>query len=163
MSFAVDPQRRQGRRGALALLVDELHPAQKGRGELVQPGVPLSRLLEAGLPVAPRPVRQIGLVLVQLRLRNGRQQSGPQLVVADVGIEQYGAEPAVALIAYTVPYRLSDEEAHLYTRARGVQPRPRRSPTPSGRAGDGRFRADDPVAPARLVARGELPVVVAAA
>ena len=60
----VDPQRRQGRRGALALLVDELHPAQKRRGELVQPGVPLDRLLEAGLPVAPRPVRQVGLVLV---------------------------------------------------------------------------------------------------
>ena len=65
--FPVDPQRRQGRRGALALLVDELHPAQKRRGELVQPGVSLGRLLEAGLPVAPRPVRQVGLVLVQLR------------------------------------------------------------------------------------------------
>jgi hypothetical protein len=60
--FAVDPQRRQGRRGALALLVDELHPAQKRRGELVQPGVPLGRLLEAGPAVAPRPVRQVGLV-----------------------------------------------------------------------------------------------------
>ena len=34
---------------------------------------------------------------MQLRLRHGRQQSGPQLVVADVGIEQHGAEPAVAL------------------------------------------------------------------
>ena len=95
--FAVDPQRRQGRRSALALLVDELHPAQKRRGELAQPGVPLGRLLEAGPAVAPRPVRQIGLVLVQLRRRYGRQQSGPQLVVADVGIEQHGAEPAVAL------------------------------------------------------------------
>ena len=31
--FAVDPQRRQGRRGALALFVDELHPAQKRCGE----------------------------------------------------------------------------------------------------------------------------------
>ena len=38
--FAVNPQRRQGRRGALTLLVDELHPAQKRRGELAQPGVP---------------------------------------------------------------------------------------------------------------------------
>ena len=75
--FAVDPQRRQGRRGALALLVDELHPAQKRCGELVQPGVPLSRLLEAGPAVAPRPVRQVGLVLLQLFLRHGRQQSGP--------------------------------------------------------------------------------------
>ena len=37
------------------------------------------------------------VVLVQLRLRHGRQQSGPQLVVGDVGIEQHGAEPAVAL------------------------------------------------------------------
>ena len=45
----------------------------------------------------PRPARQVGLVLLQLRLRHGRQQSGPQLVVADVGIEQHGAEPAVAL------------------------------------------------------------------
>ena len=95
--FAVDPQRRQGRRGAPALLVDELHPAQKRRGELAQPGVPLGGLLEAGPAVAPRPVRQVGLVLVQLRLRHGRQHSGPQLVVADVGIEQHGAEPAVAL------------------------------------------------------------------
>ena len=34
---------------------------------------------------------------MQLRLRHGRQHSGPQLVVADVGIEQHGAEPAVAL------------------------------------------------------------------
>ena len=30
-------QRRQRRRGAFALLVDELHPAQKRRGELTQP------------------------------------------------------------------------------------------------------------------------------
>ena len=37
------------------------------------------------------------VVLVQLCLRHGRQQSGPQLVVGDVGIEQHGAEPAVAL------------------------------------------------------------------
>ena len=34
---------------------------------------------------------------MQLLLRHGRQQSGPQLVVADLGIEQHGAEPAVAL------------------------------------------------------------------
>ena len=48
---------------------------------------------------SPRvPVRQVELVLVQLRrLRHGRQQSGPQLVVADVGIEQHRAEPAVAM------------------------------------------------------------------
>ena len=68
--FAVGPQRRQRRR-PLALLVDELHPAQKWPGELAQPGVPLGRLLEAGLPVAPRPVRQVGLVLAQLRLGHG--------------------------------------------------------------------------------------------
>ena len=95
--FAVGPQRRQRRRGALALLVDELHPAQKRRGELAQPGVPLGRLLEAGLPVAPRPVRQVGLVLAQLLLRHDGQQSGSQPVVADVGIEQHGAKPPVAL------------------------------------------------------------------
>ena len=59
--------------------------------------MPLGRLLEAGLPVAPRPVRQVGLVLAQLRLRHDGQQSGPQLVVDDVGIEQHGAEPPVAL------------------------------------------------------------------
>ena len=69
--FAVGPQRRQRRRRPLALLVDELHPAQKWPGELAQPGVPLGRLLEAGLAVAPRPVRQAGLVLAQLRLGNG--------------------------------------------------------------------------------------------
>ena len=69
--FAVGPQRRQRRRRSLALLVDELHPAQKRPGELAQPGVPLGRLLEAGLPVAPRPVRQVGLVVAQLRLRHG--------------------------------------------------------------------------------------------
>ena len=54
-------------------------------------------LSPASPAVAPRPVRQVGLVLVQLRRRHGRQQSGPQLVVGDVGIEQHGAEPAVAL------------------------------------------------------------------
>ena len=59
--------------------------------------MPLGRLLEAGLPVAPRPVRQVGLVLAQLLLRHDGQQSGPQLVVADAGIEQHGAEPAIAL------------------------------------------------------------------
>ena len=59
--------------------------------------MPLGRLLEAGLPVAPRPVRQVGLVLAQLLLRHDGQQSGPQPVVGDVGIEQHGAEPAVAL------------------------------------------------------------------
>ena len=32
--FAVGPQRRQGRRGAFALLVNELHSAQKRPGEL---------------------------------------------------------------------------------------------------------------------------------
>ena len=63
--FAVGPQRRQRRRRALALLVDELHPAQKRPGEPAQPGVPLGGLLEAGLPVAPRPVRQVGLVPAQ--------------------------------------------------------------------------------------------------
>ena len=95
--FAVGPQRRQRRRGVLGLLVDELHPAQKRRGELAQPGVPLRRLLEAGLPVAPRPVRQVGLVLAQLLLRHDGQQSGPQPVVDDVRIEQHGAKPPVAL------------------------------------------------------------------
>ena len=34
---------------------------------------------------------------MQLLLRHGRQQTGAQLVVADAGIEQHGAEPAVAL------------------------------------------------------------------
>ena len=57
----------------------------------------LGRLLEAGLPVASRPARQVGLVLAQLLLRHDGQQSGAQLVVADVRIEQHGAEPAVAL------------------------------------------------------------------
>ena len=69
--FAVGPQCRQRRRRPPALLVDELHPAQKRPGELAQPGVPLGRLLEAGLAVAPRPVRQVGLVLAQLRLGHG--------------------------------------------------------------------------------------------
>ena len=60
-----------GRRHALALLVDELHPGQKRRGELAQPRVPLGGLLEARLAVAPRPVRQVGLVFAQLGLRHG--------------------------------------------------------------------------------------------
>ena len=47
--------------------------------------------------IAPRPVRQVGLVLLQLLLRHGRQQSSPELVFADLWIEQHGAEPAVAL------------------------------------------------------------------
>ena len=59
--------------------------------------MPLGRLLEAGLPVAPRPARKVGLVLAQLLLRHDGQQSGAQFVVADVRIEQHGAEPAVAL------------------------------------------------------------------
>ena len=59
-------QRRQCRRHALALLVDELHAAQKRCGELAQPSVPLSGQHEARLAVAPRPVRQVGLVLAQL-------------------------------------------------------------------------------------------------
>ena len=59
--------------------------------------MPLGRLLEAGLPVAPRPARKVGLVLAQQLLRHDGQQSGAQLVVADVRIEQHGAEPAVAL------------------------------------------------------------------
>ena len=59
--------------------------------------MPLGRLLEAGLPVAPRPARQVGLVIAQLFLRHDGQQSGAQLVVANVRIEQHGAEPAVAL------------------------------------------------------------------
>ena len=54
--FAVNPQRRQRRRDALALLVDELHPGQERCGELAQPGVPFGGLLEAHLAVAPRPV-----------------------------------------------------------------------------------------------------------
>ena len=84
--LAVGPQRRQRRRRFPALLVDELHPAQKRRGELAQPGVPLGRLLDAGLSVAPRPARELGLVFAQLRLRHRAQQSGPQLVVADVAV-----------------------------------------------------------------------------
>ena len=95
--FAVGPQRRQGRRGAFALLVNELHPAQKRRSELAQPGVPRGRLLEAGPAIAPRPVREVGLGFLQLLLRHGQQQAGAQLVVADAGIEQHGAETAVAL------------------------------------------------------------------
>ena len=46
-------------------------------------------------------------------------------------------------------------------RARGVQPR--RGARQRQAGGHGRFRADDPAAPARLVARGDLPVVAAAA
>ena len=69
--FAVGPQRRQRRRRSLALLVDELHPAQERAGEPAQPGVPLGRLLKAGLPVAPSPAREVGLVLAQLCLRHG--------------------------------------------------------------------------------------------
>ena len=65
---------------------------------LAQPGVTLGRLLEAGLPVASRPTRQVGLVLAQLLLRHDGQQSGAQLVVADVGIEQHGAEPNRKLV-----------------------------------------------------------------
>ena len=34
---------------------------------------------------------------MQLLLRHGQQQAGAQLVVADAGIEQHGAETAVAL------------------------------------------------------------------
>ena len=68
--FAVGPRRRQYRRSSL--LVDELHPASNKRpGELAQSGVPLGRLLEARLPVAPRPLRQVGPVLAQLRLGHG--------------------------------------------------------------------------------------------
>ena len=46
-------------------------------------------------------------------------------------------------------------------RARGVQPRGGARQRQAG--GHGRLRADDPAAPARLVARGDLPVVAAAA
>ena len=64
-------------------------------------------------------------------------------------------------IAYTVPYQLSDAEAHLYkevtdyvreefNRAEALQN--------DKRAGHGRLRADHPAAPPRLVARGDLPV-----
>ena len=79
------------------MLVDERHPAQKRRGELAQPGVPRGGLLEARLAVAPRPVRQGGLVLAPLCLRHDGQQAGPQLGVADVGIEQHRAEPVGAV------------------------------------------------------------------
>ena len=64
-------------------------------------------------------------------------------------------------IAYTVPYKLSDAEAHLYkevtdyvreefNRAEALAERQAR--------GHGRLRADDPAAPPRLLARGDLPV-----
>ena len=64
-------------------------------------------------------------------------------------------------IAYTVPYKLSDAEARPLQgghrlRARGVQPR-RGAPERQARR-HGRLRADDPAAPARVVARGDLPV-----
>ena len=48
-------------------------------------GAQLGRLLEAGLSAASRPVRQVGLVLAQLRLRHGGQQSGPGVGAAGVG------------------------------------------------------------------------------
>ena len=72
--FAVGPQRRQRRRRSLALLVDELHPAQERPGEPAQPGVPLGRLLEASLRSLARPVRQVGLVdgLRRMRPRDRR-------------------------------------------------------------------------------------------
>ena len=69
-------------------------------------------------------------------------------------------------IAYTVPYRLSDEEAHLYTAVTDyVREEFNRAEALANakRGGHGRLRADDPAAPARLVARGDLPVVAAAA
>ena len=64
-------------------------------------------------------------------------------------------------IAYTVPYKLSDAEAQLYkevtdyvreefNRAEALAERQAR--------GHGRLRAHHPAAPARLVARGDLPV-----
>ena len=64
-------------------------------------------------------------------------------------------------IAYTVPYKLSDAEAAALQgghrlRARGVQPRRGAGERQAGR--HGRLRADHPAAPARLVARGDLPV-----
>ena len=79
------------------MLVDERHPAQTRRGDLAQPGVPRGGLLDARLAVAPRPARQGGLVLAHLCLRHDGQHSGPQLGVADVGIEQHRAEPVVAV------------------------------------------------------------------
>ena len=64
-------------------------------------------------------------------------------------------------LAYTVPYKLSDAEARLYKaghrlRARGVQPR--RGARERQARRHRRLRADHPPAPARLVARGDLPV-----
>ena len=64
-------------------------------------------------------------------------------------------------IAYTVPYKLSDAEAAALQgsdrlRARGVQSRRGAGERQARR--HGRLRADHPPAPARLVARGDLPV-----
>ena len=64
-------------------------------------------------------------------------------------------------IAYTVPYKLSDAEAALYkavteyvreefNRAEALEN--------DKRAGHRRLRADHPAAPARVLARGDLPV-----
>ena len=64
-------------------------------------------------------------------------------------------------IAYTVPYKLFDAEARLYTRGHRIRPRgvqPRRG-APERQAGRyRRLRAHDPPAPPRLLARGDLPV-----
>ena len=61
-----------------------------------------TRLLEAGLPVASCPVRQVGLVLAQRHLRHGGQQSGPQLSHPSFSFAGVTVWVAVALGVETV-------------------------------------------------------------
>ena len=92
---------------------------------------------------------------------------GPDAAHGQGAILKFDGKPLFPeRIAYTVPYRLSDEEAHLYTAVTDyVREEFNRAEALANakRAGNGRLRADDPAAPAHLVARGDLPVVAAPA
>ena len=139
--FAVGPERRQRRRRSLALLVDfSCSETVRGTGSARR----AARRSARSWPFRSSRVqfRQVGLVLAQLRLRRGGQQSSPQLVVADVEIEQHRAEYGGSrqLWARGFPPPAGDGPRH---RAR------------NRRAATARSRTDSRTAPLRLA--GERP------
>ena len=79
------------------MLVEEVHPAQERCGEPAHGVVSFGRLLEARSTVAPRPAREVRLILEEFVLRHDCQQPRAKLRIAHAGVEQHRPDVAVTL------------------------------------------------------------------